>query len=191
MLQFLNVLAESFDHDPARLDKLIAETALGNESAFEELYRSIKASVYGYSLSVLKRPHDAEDVTHDCFVRIYANARSYVSHGKPLAWILTIAKRLCFDRLSEQKNLTSLDDCENDFSDLSLLSNDELTAVRSLISLLSDDERSIIMLHAVSGFRHREIAEFLSLPLSTVLSKYHRAIKKLKAAYIQDERNGK
>ena len=49
MLQFLNVLAESFDHDPARLDKLIAETALGNESAFEELYRSIKASVYGYS----------------------------------------------------------------------------------------------------------------------------------------------
>ena len=35
-------------------------------------------------------------------------------------------------------------------------------------------------LHAVAGFKHREIAAILQMPLATVLSKYNRAIKKLK-----------
>ena len=46
---------------------------------------------------------------------------------------------------------------------------------------LSDTERQIVVLHAVSGFKHRQIAELLDLALPTVLSKYHRAIKKMKA----------
>ena len=36
------------------------------------------------------------------------------------------------------------------------------------------------MLHAVSGLKHREVGELLGLPLSTVLSKYNRGIKKLR-----------
>ena len=45
---------------------------------------------------------------------------------------------------------------------------------------LSDEERQIVMLHSVSGFRFREIASFLQLPLNTVLSKHHRAMKRLR-----------
>jgi RNA polymerase sigma-70 factor (ECF subfamily) len=37
-----------------------------------------------------------------------------------------------------------------------------------------------VVLHAVSGLKHREIAAALNLPLPTVLSKYNRALKKLK-----------
>ena len=46
---------------------------------------------------------------------------------------------------------------------------------------LSDEERQIVVLHAVAGFKHREIADIVELPLPTVLSKYHRALKKLRA----------
>ena len=45
---------------------------------------------------------------------------------------------------------------------------------------LSDEERQIVTLHAAAGFKHREIAALLELPLSTVLTKYARAIKRLK-----------
>ena len=63
--------------------------------------------------------------------------------------------------------------------------NEELTSedkivIRKCIETLGDSEREIVILHAVSGFKHREIAEILGLPLSTVLSKYNRAIKKLR-----------
>ena len=43
-------------------------------------------------------------------------------------------------------------------------------------------------LHAVSGFKHREIAQMLGAPLPTVLSKYSRALKKLKHALLKGER---
>ena len=46
---------------------------------------------------------------------------------------------------------------------------------------LGAEERQIVLLHAVAGLKHREIAQLLELPLSTVLSKYHRGLKKLRA----------
>ena len=45
---------------------------------------------------------------------------------------------------------------------------------------ISDEERNIIVLHVLSGLKHREIAKILDMPLATVLSKYHRGLKKLK-----------
>ena len=63
---------------------------------------------------------------------------------------------------------------------LSISEEDRLT-VRACMTELSDTERKILLLHAVSGFKHREIADFLSMPLATVLSKYSRALKKLRS----------
>ena len=50
------------------------------------------------------------------------------------------------------------------------------------LKALGDEERQIVLLHAVSGMKHRELSELLELPLSTVLSKYARALAKLKKA---------
>ena len=48
------------------------------------------------------------------------------------------------------------------------------------MKVLTSEESSIVVMHCVTGLKHREIAEILSLPLSTVLSKYNRALKKLR-----------
>ena len=45
----------------------------------------------------------------------------------------------------------------------------------------TDEERRIVLLHAVTGLKHRELAALLELPLPTVLSKYHRALKKMRS----------
>lgn len=47
-------------------------------------------------------------------------------------------------------------------------------------SMLNKQERVIIILHMIDGLKHREISDVLGIPLSTVLSKYNRALKKLK-----------
>ena len=52
---------------------------------------------------------------------------------------------------------------------------------------LEEQARRIVLLHAVTGLKHREIAQLLELPLATVLSKYHRALKKLKAQLEGDD----
>mgnify|MGYP000852136100 FL=1 len=48
-------------------------------------------------------------------------------------------------------------------------------------TVLPEDSCRIIMLHALSGMKHREIAELMNMPLSTVLSKYKRGIEKLRS----------
>lgn len=174
--------------DPALLDHYLAEIATGNQEALADLYRQTKASVYSFSLSILKNAQDAEDVLHDCYVQVYLAAESYQSLGKPLAWILTIAKNLCRKRLREQTHSADLPE-EDWLSSLPApeqLGTEERILLQSCLSRLSEQEQQIVILHAVSGFRHREIASLLSLPLSTVLSKYHRAIKKLQH-YLREE----
>lgn len=189
MAVFLTMLSEAVESDQSLLDELIMNSAVGDECSFERLYNQTRRSVYSYAMSVLKHPQDAEDVLHDCFVKVYLNAGSYVSQGKPMAWLLTIAKNLCFQKLRERTHTVSLSDeqWENLFEANENISKAEKLTIRSLVELLGDDERIIVILHAVSGLKHREIAEFMSLPISTVLSKYHRAVKKLRHAYLQDE----
>lgn len=58
--------------------------------------------------------------------------------------------------------------------------------LRSALEILKEDERQIVLLHASAGLKHREIAADLQMPLATVLSKYNRAIKKLKQ-YLREE----
>ena len=60
--------------------------------------------------------------------------------------------------------------------------------LQSVLNHLSDDERQIVVLYAISGLKHREIATLLDIPLPTVLSKYRRALKKMRKM-MEDEFN--
>ena len=163
------------------LDGYIAKMAKGDTRSLELLYRAAAPGVYAYALSILKNSHDAEDVLQESFLRIYSSASSYVSQGKPMAWIFTITKNLCFKRLAEQQRQSAapVEEC---YSFTPSTTPDDKLVIEACMKLLSDEERQIVVLHAVSGFKHREIAAMLQLPLSTVLSKYHRALKKMKAS---------
>lgn len=63
-----------------------------------------------------------------------------------------------------------------------MVSAENRMLLTALLEQLSDQEREIVVLHAQTGMKHREIAQILDLPLATVLSKYRRAIIKLQQA---------
>ncbi len=174
-------IAEDYYLATTDLDELIAGIAAGNRQAFARLYELTRVSVYSFALSIVKNPMDAEDVLQDCYVNIYSGAAGYQSKDKPMAWILTITKNLCYKRLRDQSRTEALR-----FEDLlpssGNLSMEDKLLLSGCMSILSDEERQIVILHAVAGFMHWQIAKFLGLKLSTVLSKYRRAIKKLKAS---------
>jgi len=172
---YLEIIAENIGSDRNE-DKDAAGEAIA------EIYRMTSSAVYGFALSILKNTHDSEDVLHDCYIHLYSSASSYHSSGKPMAWILTITRNLCMTKLREKKrrNEADIEDWSEYIEESGTLTTEERFVIRECMSTLSDDERQIVLLHALSGFKHREIAAMLSLPLPTVLSKYSRAIKKLK-----------
>ena len=62
---------------------------------------------------------------------------------------------------------------------ISLFSGFAKNAQKAL-GILDFEDRQIVILHALTGMKHREIAELLDLPLGTVLSKYKRALEKMR-----------
>lgn len=164
------------------LENCILRISENDSEALSELYHHTSASIYGFALSILKNSHDAEDVLHDCFINIYTAAAGYTPKGKPMAWILTITRNLCLRKFRDGQKISDVpqEDWEKYLSSCENLSHEDRLVLYECMQNLSDEERQIVILHAISGFKHREIAELLSLPLPTVLSKYNRALKKLK-----------
>ena len=176
-------------HKKLKIDEqLFARIAADDMAAFEELYRATERSVYAFVLSILKNHDDALDVAQDTYLRIRAAAHLYKPMGKPMAWVFTIARNLSISKIRSRKlsDSVQVDDLENDLSFSYVTDSGDKLVLQAAFKILSDQEREFILLHAVSGFAHREIAESLNMPLSTVLSKYHRGLKKLKK-YLKEE----
>ncbi|MEG0091490.1 MAG: RNA polymerase sigma factor [Oscillospiraceae bacterium] len=171
------------------IEMCIASIAQGDKAALSQLYETTKSSVYGFALSMLKHPQDAEDVLQDTYLQVYRGAKSYNPQGKPMAYIITVTRNLCLMKFRQDKKTVDIseDMWGTFFSENENLSAEDSIALNGYMQALSQQERQIVSLYAISGFKHREIAEILNIPLSTVLSKYTRALKKLKKYYTEGE----
>ncbi len=169
--------------DPKReaLERLLLAVAAGDREALGELYGSVRAAVYALALGLLQNAHDAQDVTQDTFVKVWEAAPGYRPQGSPMAWILTIARNLCRMRQRREGRLVDLTDAEWEAipAQSPAVTPEDRQLLQTALSALSAQERQVVLLHA-EGLKHREIAALLELPLPTVLSKYRRALKKMR-----------
>jgi len=128
----------------------------------------------------------AEDIVQETFLKFW-QSRSYEDTGKEMAYLYTIARNLCMDRLRQQRRFTDLPLEEQ----TPCISSAELPVAERIVleatlSTLTDAQRQIVTLHAVGGLKHREIASLLNMPLGTVLSHYRRALKRLRQSLEQE-----
>lgn len=177
-----NLVGISQKIDSHLLEQLFSKFSSNDTEAFQELYELTKASVYGYSLSILKNHEEALDNMQDVFVKIYESIEKYQYQNKPMNWIFTITKNLALMKLRKSKKETGREIKEEMLTNQSLCEEDKII-IKTLIEKLNDEERQIVLMHIIGGLKHIEIAKLLEIKLSTALSKYHRAIKKLKAEW--------
>ena len=165
----------------ADMEHYISRMANGDTQAVAELYAAAKTQVFGFALSILKNASDAEDVLQDTFVSAFTHAGSYRPHGKPMAWLLTIAKNAATTKLRQGAKLKLLP--EEQWAAIEAnnpaVTPEDRMILTAAMNCLDDQSRQVLTLYSVAGLKHREIGEILDMPLATVLSKYHRAKKKL------------
>lgn len=150
--------------------------------ALEILYNITERTMYAYILSIVKNHEDSLDIMHDTYLKVRSAAHLYKPMGKPLAWMFTIAKNIARNKLRFEGRIVNSEDMNlENIVGLSYVSDPiDKIVLQSALKILSEEERKIVILHAVSGMKHREIASNLEIPLSTALSKYRRALKKLR-----------
>jgi len=162
-------------------EAMIIRIGRGDDAnALTQLYEATERAVYAYILSIMQTPEVAADLVQETYLCVRRSAHLYVPTGKPLVWLLSIARKLTNDYFRVHKrvsmnvrnlNADSTFDCITDITDRIIL--------RHALGALRADERQVLFLHAVAGLRHREIAACLSIPISSVLTRYKRSVIKL------------
>ena len=164
------------------LEQLLLRVGQGDRDAFALLYERTRGAVYAMALSLLHDAHEAQDTAQDTFVRVWEIAPAYRPQASPMAWLLTIARNLAQTRLRRSGRQVELD--EEAWNAIPTqapgISPEDRQLLQAALAGLGAEERRIILLHAVAGLKHREIARLLERPLSTILSKYHRGLAKLR-----------
>ena len=172
-------------------EKLFERIGKNDMDALEELYRISERTLYAYILSIVKNHDETLDLMQETYLKIMSSAHLYKPMGKPLAWMFTIAKNLYLSKIRKDKRIVNLetDEIEDSTKFSYVTDNEDRIVLQTALDVLSEEERQIVILYAVSGLKHKEIAESIGLKLSTTLSKYHRALKKIREQLEGSERH--
>jgi RNA polymerase sigma factor (sigma-70 family) len=156
------------------------------DETFEALYRQRYRDVYRYTLMMLRRPEDAEDITGEAFHRAYSAWQSgHGPSGQALPWLLLIARRLVIDKMRRRRLISWLP-----LGGLSPahVPSDQAETARTEFWLwfdrfareLPDRQREVLILRYQRDLDNEAIGEILGLSISGVRSLVARACKTLR-----------
>lgn len=160
----------------------------GDMSSFAPLYEATKKSIYINIFSLVKNESDAEDILQETYLKFLKNISSIDENANPLGYLFTTSRNLSLDFLKAKNRYVPYEDFEN-IEEYAYKENEELDEelLTRLQKYLNTDEIQIVLLHAVDGFTHKEIAQMKNMPLGSVTWAYNNAIKKLKKGWEDDE----
>jgi RNA polymerase sigma-70 factor (ECF subfamily) len=162
----------------------------GDTEAWGEIVSRYKDAVYGLCLGFLRQPADAEDMTHDAFIRAYENLRRYHLEKRFSTWLFTIASNLCRNRLRYRRYhpVAAPPDQMPGGRDpaIEVEREDRHASIRRALDQLPYAYRAPLVLRFYNDLSYKEIAEVLSLPEGTVKTRIHRAKVQLKQVLEKD-----
>lgn len=167
---------------------LIQRIALKDDTAFTELYNQTKLSVFSILLAIVKDKAVAEDLMQDTYMKMVDALPSFEGKSAFKTWLISIARNKALDYLRQsKKTIRLLDETLEQTPDPTDVHPLKTMECEWLLSKLSKEERQIVLLRAVDGLKHREIAALLEKPLGTILWMYQTAISKMKRASKEEE----
>ena len=164
--------------DKHAMNKCMIAISYGDNNAFAKLYEMTKKGIYAYLYSFYQNPWDTENGVQTVYLKVKQYASTYKHGTDARAWLFQIAKNLALNDLKKQKRETTADinTLEYHGKTTETASGEVFEAINKA---LNEGERQIVILHVLWGYKHREIASELNMPLGTVLSKYKTSIEKL------------
>ena len=149
-------------------------------------------AAYNLARWLLRDETEAEDAVQDAYLRAISHFASFRG-GDGRAWLLTIVRNSCFNRL-RQKGASGL---STDFDEAAhslgrqtanpeteLLQAERSELVRKSLDELPATYREVIVLRELEQLSYREIANIAGVPLGTVMSRLNRARQHLQQAIL-------
>jgi RNA polymerase sigma-70 factor (ECF subfamily) len=180
-------------------EDLLTRCRKGRWEAFGALVSRYERELYGYLCRYLRDRSLAEDVFQNTFLQLYTKVKSY-EPGRPVRpWLYTIATHQAIDALrrngrhqavslhqlredkgdGEPDDLACILECKDADPVEAANGAERRLAVREGVDQLPEFLRQVVILGYYQGLRYQEIADVLGIPLGTVKSRLHTALKRL------------
>jgi RNA polymerase sigma-70 factor, ECF subfamily len=172
---------------------LVSRVATGDVEALALLYDAYASALLGVALRILRERSRAEDAIHDVFVGLQQHAARYdAARGPVSTWLMTMTRNLCIDRLRKYARQNRLAErFAGESSEVALTpdpsSGVDATVVRTALSTLPEEQRTVIFAAYFEGLTYTEIAEHCGIPLGTVKSRAARGLESLRSKLSGDE----
>lgn len=164
--------------------ELIRLFSEGNVNAFEELTLRYKDKIYSSIYFLVKDKYLAEDIFQDVFYKIIdtIHSKKYNDEGKFVSWAMRIAHNMCVDHFRKIKrkpvihtgdglNIFDWIQVNNENMEEKIIRTQSHDRITSLLSMLPDEQKEVIILRHFADLSFKEIAELTNCSINTALGR--------------------
>jgi RNA polymerase sigma-70 factor (ECF subfamily) len=189
--------------------ELISIYLKGDESALGMLIHRHQSQIFSFLMSKLKNKAIAEDLFQDVFVKVIntMKAGKYNEEGKFLPWVMRISHNIMIDHFRKQnkmKMVRAIKNGSDESDEFDVLSNIKESSKRvdeemefsqirgdlkSLIKLLPEDQKEVLMMRHYYKMSFKEIAEMTNVSINTALGRMRYALMNLRKMIEEKELN--
>lgn len=148
------------------------------------------AALYRIAYRMVGDRHDAEDLVQEAFRSAWNSRARFRADLGERAWLATILRRRVVDGWRKRRTRTiSIDEtvfdvgCDGEDP----AANEFEDHIQAALKQLPEQLRETLLLVVVGELTHQEVAEMLSIPIGTVLSRVSRARTRLRKALVEEE----
>ena len=184
------------DNQPVTDEQLLQQYSQGHTEAFEELIRRYRRELYHFLYRFLGDRMLVEDVFQETFLQLHLSSGKFDYSKRLKPWLFTIAANKARDALRRKARQTASElDAEiasheeqaARFVDImpadiptpdETIENQEISSiVQTIVQQMPENLRMVLLLSYFEDFTYKEMAEILGIPLGTVKSRLHAAVK--------------
>lgn len=170
---------------PEQYIKTLAKT--DRDAAFDVMIRTYMKPLVVHAVGIVRNQQEAEDIAAETFMRAMSEERMFNEGFGIQAWLYRVATNMCLNTLRNVRRRGELRGIyPNTIMPGALRSTRSIVFERErsnwisrYLDQLSDDHRQIILLRYWEGMTYEEIRQTLGCKLGTVMSRLHRAHKRL------------
>lgn len=178
--------ASAAERAPFSERALIAAARKGDMRAFERLYRLYSSKVMGLCLRMTRSRDVAEDCVQQTFIRAWRNLSAFEGRSAFGTWlhriavneVLTQARNHGTRSESDEAAVTAADSDQPDGS----RDHDpgDMMDVERVLATLPAGSRHVVVLQAIYGYSHEEVADMLGIAVGTCKAQLHRGRRLLR-----------
>ena len=156
----------------------------GDRGALADAYRVLSRAVMNMSTRILQDRHLAEEVVQDTFIDLVEKAGQIQNSEAIVAWVRKVAVNHCLMRLrspwhARRVEVDAHDVFEKSQTDDTMDWVANVPTMEKALGQLSEEARSVVWLHDVEGYTHKEIGALMGKTSSFSKSQLARAYEKL------------